>query len=129
MNNNFLIEIFSSDSFREDYNVFLAGLDDSMYADNYQKIERFLVYIEECAEKGTYKDIGKFKRLPWLRLWIEKTKEIGCDLVYYAKRNTLKRKSKKESPTKNAEPSITKLVKTEETPSESTNDEGLSSNT
>jgi len=122
MNNNFLIEIFTSESCRDDYNVFLAGLDDCMYADNYQKIERFLVYIEECVEKGAYKEIGKFKRLPWLRLWIEKTKETACDLVYYAKRNTLKRKVKKEF-IKNTELPTTKLIKVEETVSESTNDD------
>ena len=55
MNNNFLVSIFSSETFREDYTLFVSTLDDSMYADNYQKVERFLVYIQECVEKGAYK--------------------------------------------------------------------------
>jgi hypothetical protein len=127
MNNNFLVEIFTSDNFKNDYDLFLAGLDDSMFADNYQKIERFTVYIEDCVDKNAYKDIGKFKRLPWLKNWMEKTKETACDLVYYAKRNTIKRKPKKEA-IKTLEVPLKKIVKKEEFSSQQSDGDSLTNN-
>lgn len=55
MNSSFLADTFSSESFREDYNQFLNCFDDAMYADNYQKIERFITFIEECITKNNVK--------------------------------------------------------------------------
>ena len=55
MNSTFLVEVFSSPTFTEDYRVVINNLDDFMIADNIQKIEKFLIHIEKCVEKGNYK--------------------------------------------------------------------------
>jgi len=52
MNNTFLYEVFSSEDFRKDYEIFLKSFDDVIYADNFQKVERFLKYVDDCISRN-----------------------------------------------------------------------------
>lgn len=92
MNNTFLGEIFSSDDFCKDYIDFLPDLDDVLREDNEKKVDKFISYLDEIVQKKSLKQISKYRRLPWLALWLDKTKEIAHELLYYAKNDEVKKK-------------------------------------
>jgi len=92
MNNAFLSEIFSSDDFCKDYIAFLPELDALLKEENEKKVDKFIQFLDELVQKKNLKEISKYKRLPWLALWLDKTKEIAHQLLCYAKTSDAKKK-------------------------------------
>ena len=92
MNNAFLSEIFSSDDFCKDYIAFLPELDALLKEENEKKVAKFIQFLDELVQKKNLKEISKYKRLPWLAIWLDKTKEIAHELLYYAKNDEVKKK-------------------------------------
>jgi hypothetical protein len=80
MNNNFTTEIFSSQEFCADYEIFLKSFDKVLIDDNNKKIEKLISLAEECIANNCPEKIKQCTRLPWLQAWIEKTQEIAYDL-------------------------------------------------
>ena len=80
INTNFTIEMFSSKEFKTDYMSFLTYFDNFLIEDNNSKVEKLLSVAEECLEKNTTIKIKKCIRLPWLQIWIEKTRKIAFEL-------------------------------------------------
>jgi len=80
MNSNFIAEIFESDEFKKDYKGFLKEFDDVTEKENNEKIHRFTKLVLDCIKKGTFDNISKYKRIPWLRLWIKNTKKVAYEL-------------------------------------------------
>lgn len=96
MNNSFLAEIFSSDDFCKEYVGFLEVLEKQLKDDNVKKVEKFVHFIEDCLERNSIKEIAKYKRIPWLKSWINKTKNLANDLTSFSKSEGLKKKVKLE---------------------------------
>lgn len=80
MNNSFILEIFQSEVFRNDYKEFLKDLDEISDKENSEKINRFTTFIVQCAKKGDFGPIAKYKRVPWLKLWNKNTKRVAHEL-------------------------------------------------
>lgn len=80
MNTNFITEIFQSEGFKQDYKEFLKRFDQISEAENSEKIRRFTQVILECTKKNKYDVIVKYKRVPWLKLWIQHTKIVAVEL-------------------------------------------------
>jgi len=80
MNTTFIGEIFSSEEFCRDYQIYLEHFEGILEADNKNKIDRFASFIEECIRKRKIKDIKTYKRIPWPKLWILNTKNIAQNL-------------------------------------------------
>jgi hypothetical protein len=80
MNNSFIIEIFQSEVFRNDYKEFLKDLDEISDKENSEKINRFTSFVVQCAKKGNFGPIAKYKRVPWLKLWNKNTKRVAQEL-------------------------------------------------
>mmetsp|Transcript_11996 Transcript_11996/g.10384 ORF Transcript_11996/g.10384 Transcript_11996/m.10384 type:complete len:248 (-) Transcript_11996:226-969(-) len=87
MNLNFLTDMFSSDAFTEKYTDVANKLFDYMNEDNAEKMEKFIPYIERCLQRNQHKDIVKFNRLPWLKIWMEKTQDSAFEMVRMGKEN------------------------------------------
>ena len=80
MNSHFLTEIFGSEKFRRDYLVFLSNFDAVMEEDTIEKKKRFFNFILECMKQNTYEKILKYRRVPWLKTWIQNTKKVAEEL-------------------------------------------------
>jgi len=80
MNTNFISEVFSSEDFCRDYDLYLKSFDRVLEDDNKSKIRKFTNFIEECVRQGKIQDIKTYKRIPWPKLWIINTKKIAQDL-------------------------------------------------
>jgi len=52
MNNDFLAEMFSSVSFREDYTSFLPHLEETLSLDKNRKAEKLITHIIELINKN-----------------------------------------------------------------------------
>jgi len=81
MNSNFINEIFSSEEFCKDYEIYLTQIDDILEKDNNRKIEMFLNYLEQRIKKGQIDTIRSCKRMPWINLWIDSTKNVAFELA------------------------------------------------
>jgi len=81
MNSNFINEIFSSEEFCKDYEIYLTQIDDILEKDNNRKIEMFLNYLEQRLRKGQVDTIRSCKRMPWINLWIDSTKNVAFELA------------------------------------------------
>jgi len=46
-------------------------------------VDKFITFIEEGIKKKSLKEIKSYKRIPWLDVWLEKTKEVALDLTCY----------------------------------------------
>ena len=80
MNASFITEIFASEEFRRDYQAFLAGFDEITDKDTVKKSSKFTSYLIECVKKDSIKNIAKYKRVPWLNLWVLNTKKVAVEL-------------------------------------------------
>jgi len=80
-NSGFIAEIFSSEAFHEDYMHYLGQIDSVLNQDNQKKIEKFVDFLVTCVENNTLDKIKNFKRLPWLKVWLEATKVLGHELL------------------------------------------------
>lgn len=81
MNTKFVIEIFSSEGFREEYNRFLQNFDKYLLEDNNKKIQKLIPYILDCIKSNSLSKLGKYSRLPWLEVWNDTTKSMAFDLI------------------------------------------------
>ena len=80
MNSNFIAEIFESNEFKKDYKDFLKDFDEVTEKENSEKMRRFTRMVVECTKKGNFDSISKYKRVPWLKLWIKNTKKVAYEL-------------------------------------------------
>jgi hypothetical protein len=80
MNNNFVNELFQSEAFKRDYQIFLKQFDKTAEEDNTEKIRRFVRVVVECSKKGCFKSVMKYRRVPWLKSWQNKTKSVALEL-------------------------------------------------
>lgn len=80
MNSHFLAEIFGSDKFRRDYVIFLRNFDLVMEEDTIEKKKRFINFIIECMKQNTFEKILKYRRVPWLKVWVQNTKKVAEEL-------------------------------------------------
>lgn len=79
-NSRFIKEIFASEAFYQDYKNYLAKLEGILESENQKKIEKFSNFLVECVLENSLHKIKEFKRLPWLQVWIQNTKNIAFDL-------------------------------------------------
>lgn len=80
MNSNFIAEIFESEEFKQDYKGFLKDFDDVTEKENNEKLRRFTRLVVECTKKENFDSISKYKRVPWLKVWIKNTKKVAYEL-------------------------------------------------
>ena len=80
MNTNFTAEIFASKEFCEDYNRFLVVFNKVLDEDNERKTEKLVELAEDCMARSCAEKIKRCTRLPWLQVWIEKTRETAFNL-------------------------------------------------
>jgi len=81
MNTDFTSEIFSSEEFCQDYEVFMKSFDKSLNEDNNKKVKKLITLAEECLKKNNYDKIKNCTRLPWLQAWVDKTRDIASNLL------------------------------------------------
>jgi len=81
MNSNFTSELFASQEFCNDYKQFLDNFETVIVQDNNKKIKKLIALAEECIVKNCPEKIKSCTRLPWLQGWIEKTREVGFELL------------------------------------------------
>jgi len=74
-------EAFSSEEFRIGFHQYVQTLERSLEFDNNKKIDKFVKFIEGAMKKNSIKDIKKFKRIPWLKTWVESTKRVAVELL------------------------------------------------
>lgn len=75
------ISSFSHDELYQGFQEYVENLDYNLDLDNNKKIDRFVKYIEGLMKKNAVKEIKKYKRIPWLKTWIESTKKIAYELA------------------------------------------------
>jgi len=75
-------KLMSSKEFYEDYCLYVKNLDSILEADNNRKIPKFINHIISCIKKNQLDNILKYKRVPWLKTWIENTKSLAKELSY-----------------------------------------------
>ena len=80
MNANFIAEIFGSDEFRCDYKDFVKDFNEITEKENSEKMRRLARLVMECIKKDSFDSVAKYKRLPWLKLWIKNTKKVALEL-------------------------------------------------
>ena len=80
-NNRFITEIFASDIFYADYLKYLDNFDEIMNADNQKKVQKFLDFLLDCVKENAMHKVKRFKRLPWLKVWLETSKVIAYELL------------------------------------------------
>jgi len=81
MNSYFLEDLFSSEEFVADYMEFLEHLEEVLVDDNEKRIDNYLKYLQKYLKKDKIDGVEKFKRIPWPRIWLEKTKIISHELL------------------------------------------------
>jgi len=74
-------EAFASEEFRIGFHQYVQTLERSLEFDNNKKIDKFVKFIEGAMKKNSIKDIKKFKRIPWLKTWVESTKRVAVELL------------------------------------------------
>ena len=99
-NTCFAIEIFASEAFYQDYEVFLEKFDEIFEQENEKKSKKLVDFLLECIKQKKISGVKTFKRLPWLKTWLSATKIIAEDLrninILQEKRKVLKdQKTKK----------------------------------
>ncbi len=80
-NSSFITEMFTSEVFHQDYLAYLGDLDHILNDDNQKKIDKFVDFLESCANNNTLHKIKNYKRIPWLEAWFESTKSIAHELL------------------------------------------------
>ena len=80
-NMSFILEIFASKNFYQDYLGFLQNFDEILQLDNENRMKKFVDFLINCIENNSCHKIKNFKRLPWLEAWVENTKKIAHRLL------------------------------------------------
>jgi len=80
--NELISKLMSSKEFFEDYCLYVQDLDTILEADNNRKLNKFIVFIISCINKGQIDDIMKYKRVPWLKAWLDNTKIVAKELAF-----------------------------------------------
>jgi len=96
-------KLMSSKEFYEDYCLYVKNLDSILEADNNRKIPKFINHIISCIKKNQLDNILKYKRVPWLKTWIENTKGLAKELAYsiqWKSQQAPAKQLKKEKPQK-----------------------------
>jgi len=80
MNTNFVLELFKSEEFSQEYQKYLEKFENYLFEDNKKKKERLVFFIIQCIKANNVTKIGSFCRLPWLDVWNEETINIAKSL-------------------------------------------------
>lgn len=75
-------KLMSSKEFYEDYCLYVKNLDSILEADNNRKLPKFINFILSCVKKNQVDQILKYKRVPWLKSWIDNTKGLARELAF-----------------------------------------------
>jgi len=75
-------KLMSSKEFFEDYCLYVQDLDSILEVDNNRKLNKFLNFIVTCINKGQIESIMKYKRVPWLKAWLDNTKIVARELAF-----------------------------------------------
>jgi len=75
-------KLMSSKEFYEDYCLYVKNLDSILEADNNRKLPKFINHILSCVKKNQLENILKYKRVPWLKTWIDNTKSLAKELAF-----------------------------------------------
>ena len=94
-NTCFIMEVFTSSKFHEDYELFLGNLKEILFKENKKKINKFIDFLINCVETNQFNKIQYFKRLPWANAWNESTCVIGYELLNDSKWKFIHKKPKK----------------------------------
>jgi len=79
-NASFVLEIFRSEVFSQDYLEFLGNFRDILEKDNQQRRKKFLNFLMMCVQENKIHLIRNYKRVPWLDIWIETTEKMAKEL-------------------------------------------------
>ena len=80
-NTCFITEIFASEVFRNDYTNYLQSFDSLLEDDNKKKVDRLIEFLTDCVKNNTISKVHKYKRLPWLKSWLDATKVLAYELL------------------------------------------------
>ena len=95
-------KLMSSKEFYEDYCLYVKNLDSILEADNNRKLPKFINHILSCVKKNQLENILKFKRVPWLKTWIENTKSLAKELAFSIQWKSQQTPSKQHKKEKNS---------------------------
>ena len=79
-NTCFALEIFASEAFYQDYCVFLENFDEIFERENQKKFKKLVDFLLDCIKQKKISGVKTFKRLPWLKTWLNATKIIAEEL-------------------------------------------------
>jgi len=94
-NTSFIMEIFTSTEFHEDYKLFLENLKEILFNENQKKIGKFIDFLMNCVETNQLTRIKYFKRIPWVDTWNESTCVIAYELLDASRSKFINKKPKK----------------------------------
>lgn len=75
-------KLMSSKEFYQDYCLYVQDLETILEADNNRKLSKFITFILNCVSKGQIQNIMKYKRVPWLKAWLDNTKMVARELAF-----------------------------------------------
>jgi len=81
MNANFLGKLFASEEFSGDYELYLQAFEKDADIDNNSKVKKFVTFILSCVKSKKINSIMNYKRVPWLKIWLINTKNVGLQLM------------------------------------------------
>lgn len=81
MNANFLAKLFASEEFCGDYCSYLNAFEKDADIDNNSKVKKFVTFILSCVKSKKINSIMNYKRVPWLKIWLINTKNVGLQLM------------------------------------------------
>lgn len=81
MNANFLAKLFASEEFCGDYELYLSTFEKDADIDNNSKVKKFVTFILSCVKSKKINSIMNYKRVPWLKIWLINTKNVGLQLM------------------------------------------------
>ena len=79
-NINFIKKMFSSKEFHDDYMEFLTKLEEILETDNRQRTDQLVNFIVKCVEQNIIDKVKNYRRMPWLRLWLDTTQVVAQEL-------------------------------------------------
>ena len=99
-------KLMSSKEFYQDYCLYVQELESILETDNNRKLSKFITFIITCINKGQIGNIMKYKRVPWLKAWLDNTKIVARELAFsiqWKGQQTSSKKVKKEKTDKKVE--------------------------
>jgi len=80
--NELISKLMSSREFFEDYCLYVQDLDAILEVDNNRKLNKFLNFVLTCINKEQIESIMTYKRVPWLKAWLDNTKIVARELAF-----------------------------------------------